>query len=180
MRILVIGAGASLLLLLSGVKPVLAGPCSDEISQLQQRLASSDAGSGPTMRTGSTDPVTATGSVQNPTASSGAGSASPGSAPPTVAATPRQAPRAGEVPETQATAAMNALTENRATSPQDVRAQIEGQPTSSQVAGGAAPQADHAKLAAAALERARLADQRGDASACSTALTEARSLIGSR
>jgi hypothetical protein len=140
-----------------------AGPCTDEISALQKVISSSDAGSGPTMRTGST-----TGSTQPQPSGSDA----------PVSATPRQVPAAGEAPDTNATAAMNTVTQNRAASPQDVRSQIQGQPTSSQVASGATPTIDRAKQVEAALGRARSADQNGDASGCTSAVNEAKNLLG--
>ncbi|WP_244610667.1 hypothetical protein [Microvirga pakistanensis] len=164
-------------LLISAVGTVLvfapaegwAGPCTDEIGALQKVVSSSDAGSGPTMRTGSTTGLT-TGSTQP----------QPGGTDAPVSATPRQVPAAGQAPDTNATTAMNTATENRATSPQDVRSQIQGQPTSSQVASGAASAPDRAKQLEAALGRARAADERGDASGCMSAVNEAKNLVGTK
>jgi len=146
-----------------------AGPCTEQISALQKVLDSSDAGSGPTMRTGSTNAMT-TGSTQPQS----------GSAEAPVSATPRQVPPAGEAPKTGATTTMNAATQDKAASPQDVRSQTQGQPTSSQIASGATPAPDRAKLVEAALGRARSADQQGDASECTSALNEAKSLLGTK
>lgn len=144
-----------------------AGPCSDQIAALQKIVDSSDAGSGPTMRTGSTTGQT-TGSTQPQAGSTDA----------PVSATPRQVPPAGVAPDTSATTSMNTITQDKATSPQDVRAQIQGQATSSQVASGATQSADRAKQVEAAMGRARSADQGGDASGCTNAVNEAKRLLG--
>ena len=162
---LIIGAGV----VLAG--PSFAGPCTDQIAQLEKTLSSSDAGSGPTMKTGS---------VQNQGASGAASPGSPGAGP-AVSATPSEAPRAGEVPKTGATVAMNTLTENRATSPQDVRAQTQGNLTASQVASGGSGPAQPDRLAKVneALERAQSADRQGDAGGCANAIGEAKRLMGS-
>ena len=158
--------GSTLALVLAS--PVLAGPCTEQISDLQKVLASSDAGSGPTLRTGSTQPST-TSSTQP---QAGAMGAAP-------SAMPRQVPAAGETPQTEATAAMNRMTQDKATSPQDVRAQTQGQPTASQTgAGGAAAPQDRVLQIQTALDRARTADQAGDASGCSNAVNQAKSLLG--
>ncbi len=147
-----------------------AGPCTDEISALQKVVSSSDAGSGPTMRTGSTTGSTTTGSTQP----------QPGGTDAPVSATPRQVPPAGQAPDTNATTAMNATTQNKAASPQDVRSQIQGQPTSSQIASGATPAIDKAKQVEAALGRARSADQSGDATGCMSAVNEAKGILGTK
>jgi hypothetical protein len=162
-------------LLISAVSAVLilepleswAGPCTGEIGALQKILTSSDAGSGPTMRTGST-----TGHPTGSTQSQSGGTEA------AVSATPRQVPPAGEAPKTNVTTTMNTATQDKAASPQDVRAQIQGQPTSSQVASGAMPASDKAKQVEAALGRARTADQSGDASGCTSAVNEVKNLLG--
>jgi hypothetical protein len=139
-----------------------AGPCADQITDLRKTMASTDAGSGPTMK----------GTEPGATGSTAAGA--------NVSATPTQVPKAGETPKTEATPAMNAVTQNQATSPQDVRSQIQGQPTSSQVASGAAGGSDRMKQVEAALDRARMADEKGDASGCNSALGDARRVLGSQ
>ena len=155
--------GSTLALVLAS--PVLAGPCTEQISDLQKVLASSDAGSGPTLRT---QPST-TSSTQPQAGGMGAA----------PSAMPRQVPAAGETPQTEATAAMNRMTQDKATSPQDVRAQTQGQPTASQTgAGGTAPPQDRVLQVQTALDRARTADQAGDASGCSNAVNQAKSLLG--
>jgi hypothetical protein len=159
-------ATASLTLILTSNEG-RAGPCTDQISRLRKIVDSSDAGSGPTMRTGSTTGAT-TGSTQPQAGGSQAA----------VSATPRQVPRAGEVPDTNATTAMNTVTQDKATSSQDVRSQIQGQATSSQVASGAMPSPDQARRVEAALARAQSADQSADASGCTSAVNEAKGLLG--
>jgi hypothetical protein len=144
-----------------------AGPCTDQISALRKIVDSSDAGSGPTMRTGSTTGTTS-GSTQPQAGGSDAA----------VSATPRQVPRAGETPDTNATTAMNTVTQDRATSSQDVRSQIQGQATSSQVASGATPGPDQARRIETALTRARSADESGDANGCTSAVNEVKGLLG--
>jgi hypothetical protein len=153
---------ASSAVLAIAVSPVWAGPCTEQIAEIQKSLSSMDAGSGPTMRAG---------------------------APQGPATTATTAPaRAGTAaaPGTEAGAAMSAVTEGRATSAQDVRAQQQGQPTSSQVAqssgqlGHSAPlPADKVTQVNAALERARGLDQQGNAG-CTQAVNEARQLVGNR
>lgn len=146
-----------------------AGPCTEQISAMQKVLDSSDAGSGPTMRTGSTNAMT-TGSTQPQQGGTEAA----------VPATPRQVAPAGEAPKTNATTAMNSATQDKAASPQDVRSQIQGQPTSSQIASGATPAPDRAKQVEAALGRARSADQSGDATGCMNAVNEVKGLLGTK
>ena len=78
---------------------------------------------------------------------------------------------------------MNTATQGSASSPQDVRSQLQGQPTAAQAAqstsqgGGAAPQGDRAGQINAALERARVADEQGKGDDCTTAVNEARRLM---
>jgi len=159
MKMSLLSISAGLALLLAPVESQ-AGPCTDQISALQKMISSHDAGSGPTMTTGST---------QSPAGDAGAG----------VSALPRQVPPAGEAPKTNATTAMNAAAQDKATSPQDVRSQIQGQPTASQVASGATAQPDKMKQIDATLSRARSADQNSDASGCASAINEAKRLLGS-
>jgi hypothetical protein len=149
--------------LLASVSAAQAGPCTDQITELRKTLASTDAGAGPTMKGTPAEP-----SATGATAPAGAD----------VAATPSQTPKAGELPGTEATAAMSTATQGRATSPQDVRAQTQGQPTSSQVAAGAPAGSDRVMQAQAALERATMADEKGDATACNSAVGDARRILG--
>jgi hypothetical protein len=148
--------------LVMALSPAWAGPCTDQIAELQKTLSSTDAGAGPTLRTGS---------AQDPATTASA-----------------SAPRAGAAaaPGTEATPAMNTATGNRAASAQDVRAQQQGQATSAQVAqsagGGRAAQlpADKLSQVNAALDRARSLDQQGNNDGCTQAINEARQLVGNR
>lgn len=123
-----------------------AGPCTDRIAQLEKSMSAADAGSGPIK---TTEPTT-TGSVS---------------------ATPRQAPKAGETPDTNATPAMNATVGNKAASSEDVRAQTQGNPTAAQGGG------DQSKQLSDALAAAKAADAKGDAAGCGKALDEAQTYI---
>src|SRR5215204_186134 len=172
-----------------GLSPSWAGPCADQIAEIQKTMSSMDAGSGPTMGTRpgqnptTTSSTTATANHPGAPASAAAGSATI----PNVSGNPAQTPRAGEAPKTDATVSMNAASGSRATSAADVRSQQQGQPTSAQIAqgsaqsaGGAQPQADKMMQANAALDRARAADQKGENAGCTQALGEAKQLVGNR
>jgi hypothetical protein len=176
---------ASSVLFAFGLGPSWAGPCTEQIAELQKTMSSMDAGSGPTMRAGSAQNPTTTAST---TPGQGAAGAAGSSATvPNVSADPSRTLRAGEAPKTDATVAMNTASQGVATSAQDVRSQQQGQPTSAQIAqgsaqpaGGTQPQADKMMQASTALDRARAADQRGDNAACTQALGEAKQLVGNR
>ena len=179
---------ASSVLFAFGLGPSWAGPCTEQIAELQKTMSSMDAGSGPTMRAGSAQNPTTTSSTTPAAAGQGAAGAAGSSATvPNVSADPSRTLRAGEAPKTDATVAMNTASQGVATSAQDVRSQQQGQPTSAQIAqgsaqpvGGTQPQADKMMQASAALDRARAADQRGDNTACTQALAEAKQLVGNR
>jgi hypothetical protein len=194
---------ASSALFALGLSPSWAGPCTDQIAEIQKTMSSMDAGSGPTMRAGSAqNPNTTSSTAPNPgspgSSPAGAGSnaaagqstsgtAGSSATVPNVSANPAQTQRAGEAPKTDATVAMNTASQGRATSAQDVRSQQQGQPTSSQIAQGSAqpasgsqPQADKMMQVNAALDRARTADQQGDNEGCTRALGEAKQLVGTR
>jgi hypothetical protein len=117
---------------------------------------------------------------------SGSGASASSATVPNVSANPAQAPRAGEAPKTDATVAMNTATKGAATSPQDVRSQIQGQPTAAQSAqpgapaGGGSPATDRAGQINAALDRARAADQQGKNDDCMSAVNEAKGLVAKR
>lgn len=119
-----------------------AGPCTERIAAIEKSLSASDAGSGPTK---STDAMT---SAPNP-----------------------GVPKAGETPGTGATAGMNAMVGDKATSPGDVRAQTSGGDTAAQ--GGASS----SQQVSAAMSRAKASDKSGDAAACSRALDEVEQLL---
>jgi hypothetical protein len=161
--------------------PAWAGPCTDQIAEVQKTMSSMDAGSGPTMGANPAHSVTSTSST-NPGPSAGSSATVPN-----VSASPAQARRAGEAPKTDATVAMNTASQGRATSAQDVRSQQQGQQTSAQIAqGGAQPgtgaaaEPDKIMQLNTALDRARAADQRGDNAGCTQALGEAKQLVGKR
>lgn len=182
--------------------PAAAGPCTDEIGDLARVLSSTDAGSGPTLgggpggqgqavdRTAGRDgtPQGATGTARSPSTTGQVGAA-PSSDAPTSGATgsgtmgPGATPRAGEVPGTGATAAMNELTGDRATSPGDVRRQLQGQPSTGELASRAEPgqdastPPDRQKMADEALNRARVADAAGDQAGCVQAIQDARRVL---
>ena len=179
---------ASSVMFAVGLGPSWAGPCTEQIAELQKTMSSMDAGSGPTMRAGAAQNPTTTASTTPAAAGqSAAGAAGSSATVPNVSADPSRTLRAGEAPKTDATVAMNTASQGVATSAQDVRSQQQGQPTSSQIAqgsaqpaGGTQPQADKMMQASAALDRARAADQKGDNTACTQALGEAKQLVGNR
>src|SRR5215207_5657384 len=170
---LLLASGA---LLAFGLSPSWAGPCTDQIAEIQKTMSSMDAGSGPTMgaRPGQ-NPTTTSSTTATAGGSGGPASAAAGSAAtvPNVSGNPAQTPRAGEAPKTDATVAMNTASQGRATSAQIAQG-------SAQPAGGSQPQADKMMLANAALDRARAADQKGDNAGCTQALGEAKQLVGNR
>jgi hypothetical protein len=147
--------------LVASVGTAVAGPCTGRIEDVSKQLASRDAGSGPTNPGGSQTAqgatVNATGTVQ------GQGSV------------------AGP-PGTEATPAMNTVTQGRATSPSDARAQTQGQPTSAQIAQGerASSGSDHMRQAMAALDRARAFDREGKEADCMSAVQQADRMSGMR
>jgi hypothetical protein len=129
-----------------------AGPCSEQISELQKTLASKDAGMGPV---------------------------SPGTAETTVPTT-TNVPKAGGVAGTEATPAMSEALKGRAASPEDVRRQNLGQPTAAESgeSGRAAP-ASNLSEATASLQRARELDKAGNEAECMSVIQKAKSQIGS-
>ncbi|GIK99516.1 MAG: hypothetical protein BroJett029_37250 [Alphaproteobacteria bacterium] len=150
-HLLLIAGGASLLLA-SGLAQ--AGPCSDEIAMLEKQLSSKDAGMGP-VDTG----------MAESSQSADAGTA--------------DTPTAGEVPGTEATPAMNEVTEGIATSPQDVQQQNTGQPTASEAAqaGEMAPAAGQSDVTDH-LQQAREYDAAGKEAECMTSVTQAKRQLG--
>lgn len=149
-------------ILLASGGMVMAAPCADRIADLSKQLSRTDAGSGPTTAGAPTNQggtVSSTGTVQ---------------------ASPPEVPKAGQTPKTGVTPAISAMTENRATSPADVRAQIQGQPSTSQAAqsGGSTKQTDSMQRAMAALDRARALDRAGKEDECMSAIQEAERLSG--
>jgi hypothetical protein len=94
-------------------------------------------------------------------------------------------PVAGEVPGTEATAAMNEAVGDRAASPEDVRKQDAGEPTAAQAA--AAPDSDtevaaaetgaEADQLAVLLKRAEEYQKLGNEDACMGVIEEAKALV---
>ena len=118
------------------------GACSQQVQDLQKTLASKDAGMGP---------------VQ-----SGKEGTSP--AMPAV-------PKAGDVPQTEATAMMNKELQGRAASPEDVQRQNQGQSTAAEAGqAGQAPANPPMSDAMASLQRARDLDKAGDEAGCMAAI----------
>ena len=76
---------------------------------------------------------------------------------------------------------MRQQTEGRATSPEDVRRQTEGQPPAAQQGtSGAAARTDSPSQASSALDRARVLDRQGNEAECMEAVREAKQFVGSR
>lgn len=144
-----------------GAANAFAGPCTSEITKLEQSAGMKDAGSGPT-----------------PGASGG--SAASSSATATAQERPGSAMQAGDKsPERAGTPAMNETVGNRAASPADVRAQIQGQPTAAQQAQGkevtGSTSAD--PKAMAMLQDARTYDAQGQEARCMDAVTQAKQMM---
>src|SRR5215207_9001134 len=108
---LLLASGA---LLAFGLSPSWAGPCTDQIAEIQKTMSSMDAGSGPTMGARQ-NPTTTSSTTATAGGSGGPASAAAGSATvPNVSGNPAQTPRAGEAPKTDATVAMNTASQGRA------------------------------------------------------------------
>jgi hypothetical protein len=134
---------ASCVLGSSGV--ALAGPCSDQIAELSR------------MTGGGANPAT-TGATSSP-------GTTPGDAAPTGTGKQTAEQRSG-------TREMSAVAGQIATSPEDVRRQQEGRPTTAQAA-------DQMPTARAKLEQARLLDEQGKGE-CMALVNEARAALGAK
>ena len=77
-------------------------------------------------------------------------------------------------------AIMTQETQGKATSPEDVRRQTAGQPTTTQQGTTGAPAPSLAADASGALARARALDQQGKEAECMDAVREAKQLAGQR
>lgn len=164
MKVLLAGLTGSLLL---AAAPVLAGPCSDRVADMQKRVSAMDAGSGPAANANARQTSDTTGSV-----------GSEGTNLPN--ARNAEVPKAGEAPKTNVTVDLNQMTANRATSPQDVRQQTQNEPTTGQAAqSGVMPQDKQGRINAL-IQQAKTADQSNDATKCDQALRELDTLVGSR
>jgi hypothetical protein len=159
MQLLLAAAGAATLL---AVAPASAGPCSDQISSLEKALSATDAGQGPTSG--------ATGSEGSQASADQTGTT----------------PKAGQVPGTEATPLMNQAAAGKATSPQDVQKQNEGQPT----AGDTAQSASEGQSTSVArsspmeasnlLKQAKDLDKAGKESECMAIIDKAKQEIGAQ
>jgi hypothetical protein len=79
------------------------------------------------------------------------------------------------------TSIMRQQTEGRATSPEDVRRQTEGQPPAAQQGtSGATARTDSPSQASSALDRARVFDRQGKEAECMEAVRAAKQFVGSR
>ncbi len=150
LTLIALGAGAGCLLMAG---TAMAGPCSEEIATLSQKLGHTDAGMGPTGENAMQQ------STGNPVSPSGA----------------------PQVPTTPATGAMNEASQNKATSQQDVQAQNTGQGTAADQSTGASPTTHTGSAAAAAsLQRAQQLDQAGNETACMEELGKAKQALGTQ
>jgi|SwirhisoilCB2_FD_contig_31_8961031_length_639_multi_6_in_0_out_0_1 hypothetical protein len=171
MQLLLAAAGTALLL---AAAPVMAGTCTDQISSLEKILSSKDAGQGPTNGSQA--------SGQNSSASSSEQLASADQS----AAEGGSTPKAGQVPDTAGTPLMNQAAQGKATSPQDVLKQNEGQPTvgdtaqaqslgqSTQVAGSSPMEASNL------LKQAKDLDKAGKENECMAIIQKAKQQIGAQ
>jgi hypothetical protein len=164
---------ASGVLVSPGVGVALAGPCSDQIAELS-RLTS---GGGAPATTGATSGApSGSGAISNPGATTvgGAGAAGAAAAP---GMKPGEASEAGtgkqSADQRSGTREMSAVAGQIATSPEDVRRQQEGRPTTAQAADQAS---ERLPLAKAKLEQARLLDEQGNAG-CMNLVNEARAAM---
>lgn len=131
------------------LNPANAGQCTQEIQSYEKQASKSDAGMGPTQPT------------------TGETAASAGDAGST--------PKAGEVPGTEATTTMNQAVEGKATSPEDVQKQNQGQPTASE-----SPESTTAPAAgsgAVNLEQARQLDRSGKEAECMAVMQQLKAKV---
>ena len=148
-------AFGALLLVGFGGPAALAGPCSQQISQLEKTLSSKDAGSGP-VSTGNASPAASIGGQTGHRA-------------------PAHEVGAQQGEKTGPTKSMNQASSQTATSAQDVRRQQQNEPTAAN-ATGAVPAQDRMAKIEAALSHARQLDSQNNAD-CKNAVTEARQMI---
>lgn len=147
-------AVGALLFVGSGIPAAVAGPCAQQISQLEKSLSSKDAGSGP-VNTGNASPAASIGGQTGHRA------------PPHEVGTQQ-----GE--KTGPTKSMNQASSQTATSAQDVRRQQQNEPTAANATGAFHAEDRTAKMEAA-LQRARQLDSENNAD-CKSAVSEAQQL----
>jgi hypothetical protein len=144
----------TLLLVGLGAPAAHAGPCAQQISELEKTMSSRDAGAGP-VSTGSASPAASIGGQT-------------GHARPThEVGTPTGS-------KTGPTQAMSQATSQTATSAQDVRRQQQNEPTAAQSTGETSGEDRTARMQAA-LARARQLDGENNAD-CKSAVSEAQKL----
>jgi hypothetical protein len=157
-------AGCAAVVLSTGA--AFAGPCSQQITELQRSLSSHDAGSGPVLTNRGV-------SSQNQVSEAGSASRSTSEASrnPAQVRTQNQTGRVGP------TEAVSGATAGSAASAQDVRRQQQGEPTQAAAAysgtAGATTREDKLQKVNADLERARSLDAKND-QACLSAVDEAK------
>ena len=160
-------AGCAAIALSSGA--AFAGPCSEQITALQQSLSSRDAGAGPVQMkagSGTSSQISEAGSSVRNTAEASR-----------TAAEVRAAGKGSGSDRIGPTDAMGGATGGSAASAQDVRLQQQGQPTQAEAAQNGTPAAamgeDKLQKVAADLDRARSLDGKND-SGCVGAVNDAR------
>jgi hypothetical protein len=156
---------ASGVLVSPGLGIALAGPCSDQIAELS-RLTSGGGVPATTGATSGAAPVNPGAATVGSAGAAGAAGAKPGEA---------SDPGTGKqtVDQRSGTREMSAVAGQIATSPEDVRRQQEGRPTSAQAADQAS---ERLPMAKAKLEQARALDEQGNAG-CMALVNEARAAI---
>lgn len=150
----VAAALGTLLLVGLGAPGAYAGPCSQQISQLEKTMSSKDAGSGP-VSTGNASPAASIGGQ-------------------TGHARPAHEVDTQGGSKTGPTGAMNQASSQTATSAQDVRRQQQNQPTAAN-ATAAVPAQDRTAKIEASLARARKLDGQNNAD-CKNAVSEVQKL----
>ena len=160
-------AGCAVVALSAG--PALAGPCSQQIADLQRTLSSKDAGSGPVQAGQEKDA-----SRQVSEAGSSTRATNEASNSPAEVRTTNGDQKSGH---TGPTPGMNSATAGSAASAQDVRLQQQGQPTQAEAARNGTPShasgEDRIQKVTADLDRARNLDAKNDR-ACMGALDAAK------
>jgi hypothetical protein len=165
-------AGCAAVALSSGA--AFAGPCSQQITTLQQNLSSRDAGAGPVKAAPESVTNSQVSEAGNSTRNTSEASRSP--------AEVRAKGQTSGSDRTGPTGAMGQATGGSAASSQDVRLQQQGQPTQAQAARNGTPAAaagqDRLQKVAADLDRARSLDGKND-SGCTAAVNDARKALAS-
>ncbi len=151
----------------------LAGPCTSQITALEQHLSSRDAGAGPVIGSG-------TGSNAEKEASKAGTATRSTTEASRTAAEVRANGSGGGTQKVGPTGTMGQATAGAAASPQDVRLQQQGKPTQAQAGLSQTPAAargeDKMQQVTANLDRARKLDGSNDA-ACMSAISDARKAL---